>query len=67
MHIKGGGLTKTALHYLVSRIEVQLTAKGYALDVFLDIEGVFDSTSNISIKETMDRRDLDIKHTDWQI
>lgn len=53
---KGGRSTKTVLHYLVSRIEVQLTAKGYALDVFLDIEGAFDSTSNILIKKTMDRR-----------
>jgi len=31
----------------------QLRAKGYALDVFVDIEEAFDSTLNKSIKEAM--------------
>jgi hypothetical protein len=35
----------TALYHLVSRIETQLETKGYALGVFLNIEGAFDSTS----------------------
>jgi len=34
-------------------METQLGTKGYTLDVFIDIEGVFDSISNKSIKEAM--------------
>jgi hypothetical protein len=37
--------SKTALHDLVSRIELALCHKVYALDAFLDVEGAFDNTS----------------------
>ena len=47
--------TDTALHHLVGQVETQLEAKGYALGVFLDIEGAFDSTSNKIICETTER------------
>jgi len=36
----------------------QLEAKGYALEVFIDIEGTFDSTSNKSIKKAMTRHEI---------
>lgn len=35
--------TDTAVHYLVSGVETQLEAGGYALSCFIDIEEVFDS------------------------
>ena len=34
-----------ALHHLVSGVEIQLAAREYALSVFIDIEGAFDSIS----------------------
>jgi hypothetical protein len=37
--------SKTALHDLVSRIELALRHKVYALDAFIDVEGAFDNTS----------------------
>jgi len=40
----------------VSRVEIQLAAKGYALGVF--IEGAFDSTSISSIKDSMIRHKI---------
>ena len=50
-----GRSTNTALHHLVGQVETQLEAKDYALRVFLDIEGAFDSTSNKIICETTER------------
>jgi len=41
----------------MSGMETQLGAKGYALGVFNDIEGEFDSTSKKSIKEAMTKRE----------
>ncbi|XP_020297796.1 uncharacterized protein LOC109862217 [Pseudomyrmex gracilis] len=55
---KEGRSTDTALHHLVTGIERQLEAKGYALGVFLDIEGAFDSTSYDVIGEAMTRHDI---------
>lgn len=49
--------SETTLHHLVSRTEVQLAATSYALDVFLDIENVFDNSLNISTKKAMNRHD----------
>lgn len=37
--------TETALHHMVGKVEEQLEDKGYAIGVFLDIEGAFDNTS----------------------
>ena len=53
-----GGSTETALHHLVSKMEVQLKAKGYAIGSFLDIEGAFDSTSTEAIKQAMIRHEV---------
>lgn len=44
-----GRSTETALHHLVSAMETQLEDKGYALGCFMDIEKVFDSTSNNAV------------------
>jgi len=57
-------LTDTALHHLVNGVET-LGAKGYALGVFIDIEGVFDSTSNKSIKEAITKREVSEALVDW--
>ena len=53
-----GRSTDTALHHLVGQVETQLEAKGYALGVFLDIEGAFDSTTNKIICEAMERHQI---------
>jgi hypothetical protein len=54
--------TETALHHFLSRVEKQLQAKGYATGDFLDIEGAFDSTSNIAIEHLL----VDyINHPKW--
>jgi len=51
-----GRLTNTS--YITLRgIETQLGAKGYALDIFIDIEEAFNSTSK-SIKEVMIKRKI---------
>jgi hypothetical protein len=42
---------ETALYCLVDRVEKQLEAKEYTTGAFLDIEGAFDSTSNININK----------------
>jgi len=60
-----GRSTDTALHHLVSGIETQLEAKGYALGVFIDIEGAFDSTSNKSIQESMTNHEIPEALVDW--
>jgi len=60
-----GKSTDTALHHLVSEVETQLEAKGYALGVFIDIEGAFDSTSNKSIKEAMTKHEVPEALVDW--
>jgi len=57
--------TDTALHHLVSGVETQLEASGYALGIFIDIEKVFDSTSNKSIKEAVTTRVVPEAFVDW--
>jgi len=57
-----GKSTDTAL---VSEIEMQLEAKGYALGVFINIEGAFDSTSNKSIKDAMTKHEILEALVDW--
>ncbi|XP_020285272.1 uncharacterized protein LOC109855434 [Pseudomyrmex gracilis] len=60
-----GRSTDTALHHLVSGVEKQLEAKEYALGVFLDIEGAFDSTSYDVIGDSMTRHDIPAALADW--
>ncbi|XP_020298130.1 uncharacterized protein LOC109862474 [Pseudomyrmex gracilis] len=60
-----GRSTDTALHHLVGGVEVQLEAKGYALGVFLDIEGAFDSTSYDVIREAMTGHHILAALADW--
>lgn len=55
------------LHHLVNKIEVQLAAKRYDLDIFLDIKGAFDSISNASIKEIIDRHETPETIVDWTL
>ncbi|XP_020296294.1 uncharacterized protein LOC109861173 [Pseudomyrmex gracilis] len=57
--------TDTALHHLVSGVERQLEAKGYALGVFLDIEGAFDNTSYDVIGKAMTRHNIPAALADW--
>lgn len=57
--------TEIALHHLVRQIETQLEAKGYALGVFLDIEGAFDSTSSKVICNAMDHHGVPDALVDW--
>jgi len=50
-------------------VETQLRAKNYALGIFIDIEGAFDSTLNKSIKKAMTKREIpetlvDIEYAD---
>ena len=52
-----GRSTISALHQLVGRIEKALDAKQYALGVFFDIEGAFDNTSPMAVKESLRERD----------
>lgn len=66
-----GRSTDAALHHLVSRVEVQLEAKGYALGAFLDIEGAFYNTSYAVIWEALANRNapealVDSKHANKQ-
>jgi len=42
-----------------------LEAKGYALGVFLDIEGTFDNTSYTVIREAMIRHNIPTALVDW--
>jgi len=57
--------TDTALHHLVTKIEMQLEAKGSALGVFLDIKGIFDSTLYTVIREAMIRHNIPTALADW--
>jgi hypothetical protein len=57
--------TETALHHLVSRVERALGAKEYATEAFLDIEGAFNSTSNVAIKQAMIRHEIPEALMDW--
>jgi len=64
---KEGRSTDTVLHHLVGSIETQLRAKGYALGVFLDIEGAFDSTSYPVIEKAMADHDIPVAIIDWTL
>jgi len=48
--------TDSALHILVGRIEKALNNKGYALEVFLDIEGAFNNASPGSLLHVLRAR-----------
>jgi hypothetical protein len=50
-----GRSIEAALYRLVDRVEKQLEAKEYATGALLDIEGAFDSTSSIAIKQAKTR------------
>jgi len=46
-------------------METQLRAESYALGVFIDIKGTFDSTSNKSIKKAMTKCEVLEAIVDW--
>jgi hypothetical protein len=60
-----GRSTETVLHHLVGRVERQLGAKKYTIGAFLDNETVFNSTSNIAIKQAMIRHEIPEVLVDW--
>jgi len=62
---RAGRSTDISLHHLVSKIETQLATGGYALGLFLDIEGTFDTTSYTAIKEAMHRHDIPEPLINW--
>jgi hypothetical protein len=49
----------------MNRVERQLGTKKMPLGLFLDIEGAFDSTSNVAIKQAMIRHDIPEALVDW--
>ncbi|XP_029173685.1 uncharacterized protein LOC114942482 [Nylanderia fulva] len=60
-----GRSTETALHHLIGKVESQLEAKGYAIGIFLDIEGAFDSTSHEVVGEALIRHGVQEPLVDW--
>ncbi|XP_020296446.1 uncharacterized protein LOC109861283 [Pseudomyrmex gracilis] len=60
-----GRSTDTVLHHFVGEVEVQLETKGYALSVFLDIKGAFDSTSYDVIREAITGHHIPSALADW--
>jgi hypothetical protein len=46
-------------------VEKQLEAKEYVIGAILDVEGAFDSTSDIAIKQAMIRHDIPEALVDW--
>jgi len=52
------------MSYITLRTEWRLGAKGYALSIFIDIEGAFNSTSK-SIKEVMTKCEIPETLVDW--
>ncbi len=46
-----GKSTETALHSLVTKIEYSMQEKQFAMAVFMDIQGAFDSTTFAAIQE----------------
>ena len=57
-----GRSTISALHQLVGRIEKALDPQQYALGVCFDIEGAFDNTSPIAVKQSLREREGYISH-----
>ena len=49
----------------MGRVERALGAKEYANEAFLDIEGAFNSTSNVAIKQAMIRHEIPEALMDW--
>ncbi len=55
---QGGKSTETALNSLVTKIECSMQEKQFALAVFIDIQGAFDSTTFAAIQEALESRDV---------
>jgi hypothetical protein len=49
----------------MGKVERQLRAKEYTIGAFLDIEGAFGSTSNVTIKQAMIRHEIPEALVDW--
>ena len=60
-----GKSTESALTGLVSKIEGALEKEGYALGVFLDIQGAFDNVSAPAIVKGMEAKHFSQKTIDW--
>lgn len=62
---KEGRSTETALHQVVSKVEIQLEVKGYAIVSFLGVEGAYDGTFMEAIKQAMIRHEVPEVLVDW--
>jgi ribonuclease HI len=62
---QAGKSTETALHQLVSRIEVALDQGQYAMCAFLDIEGAFDKPVFTLVMQTLQHRGVETSLCDW--
>ncbi len=58
MPIKGEKSTKTALHSLESKIKRSIQEKPYALAVFMDVQGTFDSTTFAARLKALESHDV---------
>jgi len=59
------GLLKVHKHQLVGRIERALDAGQYALGAFFDIQGAFDNTPLLSVKQALAERDVILAVRQW--
>ncbi len=55
---QAGKLMKTALYSLATKIESSMQEKQYAIVVFVDIEGEFDSTTFAVIQDALERHNV---------
>ena len=53
-----GKSTDSAIHTLTRKIEDAITSKGYALGIFIDIEGAFDNLPFATITASLRRANL---------
>ncbi len=53
-----GKSTETALHSLVTKIDYSMREKQFALAVFMDNQGAFDSTTFAAIQEALESHDV---------
>ena len=62
---QAGKSTESALHQLVNRIEKALDAEQYALGVFFDIQGAFDNTPLVSVRQALRDRRVSFAVQQW--
>ncbi|XP_015123337.1 uncharacterized protein LOC107045548 [Diachasma alloeum] len=60
-----GRSTEMTLHHLVAKVEEEIEKKGYAMEIFLGIEGAFDRTRYDVIMKAMSKRGFPETVIDW--